>query len=208
MGENRRGVGPFSGGQITMMVCVIVAAIAFPAGAWAVSGSNVFVADATSGVRAAVSSSGAVSVSGSVNANNATPKNLFQQVGYPAVDVPSPVAVPPAGKALIVTSVSVDTYLVGPGGHVDMQVSSRDATCATAVSRVAWVDVTAIGVQSIPIPSGLVIPANRALCANGVAGVGTVTMVFGYLVAASSAPRGATTPGKPAAPLLVPPDKP
>ena len=57
-----RSWGPFSGGQLTMMVCVIVVAIAFPVGAWAVSGTSVFVTDNVSGKTATVNASGQLSV--------------------------------------------------------------------------------------------------------------------------------------------------
>src|SRR5262245_47028180 len=58
-----RGWGPFSGGQLTAIILGGLLAIAFPVGAYAaVSGSNVFVADATSGARAGVTSAGKVKV--------------------------------------------------------------------------------------------------------------------------------------------------
>ena len=53
-----RGFGPFSGAQLTVIICLVVAAVAVPVGAWAVAGSNVFVTDATTGIHAKVDSAG------------------------------------------------------------------------------------------------------------------------------------------------------
>jgi hypothetical protein len=54
-----RGWGPFSGGQLTIIIVAICVMVMLPVGAFAVvSGSNVFVTDATSGVQAKVNASG------------------------------------------------------------------------------------------------------------------------------------------------------
>jgi hypothetical protein len=49
-----RGLGPFTGTQLTVLILALVLAVAFPVGAWAVSGSNIFVTDASTGVHAKV----------------------------------------------------------------------------------------------------------------------------------------------------------
>jgi hypothetical protein len=197
MSRSGRGWGPFSGGQLTTMVCVIVAAVAFPVGAWAVSGSNVFVTDATSGAHAAVSSSGAVSVTGTVTANNANAKNLYENFAVTSSTLFVPVAQPAAGKALVITSLEFNTYAgAAQGNNLIYAVSAIDATCSFSAGVVGYVDPASNGVTSIPIPSGLVIPANRALCVADSEGLGVTATTFGYLVSASSAPSGADTPTK------------
>ena len=45
--------GPFTGRQLTTIICVVFVTVMFPVGAWAVAGSNVFVTDAVSGAREA-----------------------------------------------------------------------------------------------------------------------------------------------------------
>ena len=76
----RRGLGPFSGGQLTVIIVTIAVMIMLPVGAWAVvTGSNVFVTDAVSGKQATVNNSGqlltaenaatVVVASGSANVN-------------------------------------------------------------------------------------------------------------------------------------------
>ena len=57
----RRGLGPFTGGQLTAIIIAGVVAIGFPVGAFAaVSGSNAFITDHTSGVHASVTSQGSL----------------------------------------------------------------------------------------------------------------------------------------------------
>lgn len=57
-----RGLGPFSGGQITLMVVTLTALLVFPVGAWAVVNSNVAITD-PGGVNRAK-----VDIKGNVNA--------------------------------------------------------------------------------------------------------------------------------------------
>jgi hypothetical protein len=54
----RRGLGPFSGGQLTIITVTFAVLLLFPIGAWAVAGSNVFVTDFTSGKQATVNAAG------------------------------------------------------------------------------------------------------------------------------------------------------
>src|SRR5690349_3719284 len=54
--------GPFTGQQLTVMISVAIVMVLFPVGAWAVTGSNVFVTDATAGTHAKVDSTGHVLV--------------------------------------------------------------------------------------------------------------------------------------------------
>jgi hypothetical protein len=74
-----RGWGPFSGGQLAFIIVAVAAVVGFPYAANAVvSGSNVFVTDATTGTRAAVMSQGAqkVAVTGKVNLGPTDSGNL------------------------------------------------------------------------------------------------------------------------------------
>src|SRR5689334_5979318 len=49
-----RGLGPFSSGHLTIIVVTLLVVVAFPFAAFAVTGNNVFVTDATSGTHANV----------------------------------------------------------------------------------------------------------------------------------------------------------
>jgi hypothetical protein len=191
MEKSKRGWGPFTGGQLTVMVCVIAVVALFPVGAWALAFSNVAITDPGGVNQAKVSAAGNLNVTGSVTANNAAATNLYQRTGFPNFGSYAPVAAPPANKALVVTSLNVDVY--GSGAMaVTLYVSATDGSCAALSSAlVGLFDSAAIGVTSIPIPSGLVIPANRALCARSSApAINAAVMTFGYLVAASAAPPG------------------
>jgi hypothetical protein len=192
MGKSARGWGPFTGGQLTVMVCVIAVVALFPVGAWALSFSNVAITDPGGVHQARVSATGSLSVTGSVTGSDALPTDLYQRAAFPNFGSYAPVAAPPAGKALVITSLSVDVYET-PASFVQLYVSATDATCAAVSSAfVGFVDSSTVGLTTIPIPSGLVIPANRALCAKGgSAAVNSIVMTFGYTVKASAAPPGA-----------------
>src|SRR4051812_40564665 len=118
----QRGWGPFTGRQLTFVVCTFLVLVMFPVGAWAVSGSNSFITDATSGkhakvdgkqnvsvalrdsataTAAKVDSAGRVSTIGDVAAPNSF---LVMQPMQVAGDGASGSGPPPDGKALIVTS--------------------------------------------------------------------------------------------------------
>lgn len=62
-GARRRGLGPFSGGQLTLIIITFAVLLLFPIGAWAVAGSNVFVTDSVSGKQASVNTSGQLATS-------------------------------------------------------------------------------------------------------------------------------------------------
>ena len=53
-----RGLGPFSSGHLTIIIVTVVIVVAFPFAAFAVTGSNVFVTDASSGTQARVDAFG------------------------------------------------------------------------------------------------------------------------------------------------------
>ena len=72
-----RGLGPFTGGELAVVVVTFALLLLFPIGAWAVSGSNTFVTDAVSGQHASVNSAGALNVA------EAGPKSFFYR-GVPA----------------------------------------------------------------------------------------------------------------------------
>ena len=188
--------GPFNGRQLTTIVCVVVAAVLLPVGAWAVSFSNVAITDPGGVNRAKVNPAGALSaaVSGSVTANNALPTSLFHVDANPANATWGVIAKPPAGKALVITSIVVEASQVSSPGQTNVTnivIDTKTATCNLQENPIPVGSVTppTVGVSTIAIPSGVVVPANRALCA-GNWGIGYLAevMVFGYLVPAASAP--------------------
>jgi len=55
-----RGWGPFSGGQLTTIICVVVVTVLFPVASWAASGSAVFLTDPHNNHHAAIDAAGNV----------------------------------------------------------------------------------------------------------------------------------------------------
>jgi hypothetical protein len=201
MEANVRTWGPFNGRHLTIMfIGVLAAVVLIPVGAYAVSFTNVAITDPGGVNRAKVSTAGALSVSGGVTANNASATNLYENFGYPSFSAWSSVAAPPAGKALVITSLNFDAYANPTPGGDDLlfEVSAVDASCTSFGYTVGDVNPPSVGVTSIAIPSGLVIPAGRALCAHQNGNLGTETMIYGYLVPAASAPPGLSSARKPA----------
>ena len=118
---NAKGLGPFTGRQLTTIIVTLIVVVLFPVGAWAVMGSNIFVTDATSGAHAKVDSNGNLQTkvsSGSVNATLAAPNQQFiSTVTFSDVGPKCKTLVtPPTGKAVVITAVhfQIRTYDNGP----------------------------------------------------------------------------------------------
>src|SRR5438067_12976032 len=106
---NANRLGPFTGRQLTTIIVTLIVVVLFPLGAWAVTGSNVFVTDATSGAHAKVDSNGNLQTkvsSGSVNATPAAPNQQFiGTVTFSDVGPTSKTLVtPPTGNAAAITN--------------------------------------------------------------------------------------------------------
>ena len=190
-----RGWGPFSGGQLTIIIVMGAVLILFPVSAFAVaSGSNVFVTDHTTGVRARVDGSGKLdtnaTVSGSVVARPAAPDKLFSHsvTSVATGGTCMHVAAPPAGHALVVTSVEVSVITGAPLSGI---VTREPVAICTPVDNP---DIEAsVGLENepssfvVPFPSGVPIPQgddlNFSFTTTGSTLV--VVSVHGYLVAAS-----------------------
>jgi len=191
-----RGWGPFSAGQLTTIVCVGMVTILFPVGAWAVTGSNLFVTDATSGVHAVVSPAGALNVA------PAPPSKLFHSPELRAngVDsctkvVDSSLPYPLGGggtMAEVITGIEV-TVTGTPGMFWQMH---RAANCTDSGVRSFWVDSTPGGMPNyqgvqIEFPSGLAIPKGQGLYVLTSGDADVFVMASGYLVPGASVPAGA-----------------
>jgi hypothetical protein len=206
-----RGLGPFSSGHLTIIVVVLIVAVAFPFAAFAVTGSNVFVTDATSGAHAKVNTSGqlethqngSVTVGGSVIARPQTPDQLFHThhvTGFSScalvVSADEPYPSGAGGKAaMVVTEVHI-TVTGYPGVNWELH---RFNNCSDAPLTFASFPGT-VGVggtnlydQDLEFPSGLAIPTNGKLYlkvgSNGTALADVTTT--GYLVASSAVPANA-----------------
>jgi hypothetical protein len=189
--DRTRGWGPFTGRQLTTIICVGLVTILFPVGAWAVTGSNVFITNASTGAHAAVTSGGALTVTGSVNANQAQPASTFTYFsGASETSGCNRVTPPvPAGKALVVTSVNVAVNAVTTG---PVFVVVDAATGASPCGAIESVDESYVAgaktSEDVQIPSGVVIKPGHAVgvflqSASGDASA--VVHVHGYYVAST-----------------------
>jgi hypothetical protein len=159
-------LGPFTGGQLTTIVVAFVVVIGFPFAAFAVTGNNVFVTDATSGKHAKVDSTGNLEtkvVKGSVTAlplGTAAFHALTYSCGQCAI------AVPASGKALLVTSVHLNLESVTATGSNDFLSLYRgtDSTCSTNEAEIGLVSPSEVGEIVLPFEPGFPIQAGKALC--------------------------------------------
>jgi len=191
-----RGWGPFSGAQLTIIVVTFAVLLLFPIGAWAVSGSNVFVTDATSGQHAIVNGDGSLTVA------QASPKNFFTRSTGADSGTFKRIVAAPSGHALVVTSIDIDIFvasLTGIGHNVEIAVSKTNNTCSATASDPAShfpaldFNPGTIGLTVVPFQPGLVVPANRALCVlnSDPSHINAEVYVFGYQIPAGAAAAGA-----------------
>ena len=168
-----RGWGPFSGGQLTLIIVTVVVMVGLPVGAFAVvKGSNSFITDATSGTHAKVTSNGQLqthpngplTVSGSVTP--AAPASMIVDSLdgglVPSLDYqPLLLETLSAGKAVVVTSITI-----GPHGVLNSTASVEIKVGSTpALSYAIGVVTLNPGTQpvTLPFPSGLPIKHDHQL---------------------------------------------
>jgi hypothetical protein len=193
-----RGWGPFSGGQLAAIIIAVVVMVMLPVGAWAVSGTSVFVTDAVNGTHATVIPTG------QLNVGEAAPKNFIIGAVDPGLVVGSgtftPVLTADSTHALVITSALIDVYTdatPGAGDAIALAVSRTNATCSSVVQNgftfAAVVNPGSIGATDLPFQPGIVIPASRSLCAANFdeANLSAEVHAFGYKISAAAAPVGA-----------------
>jgi hypothetical protein len=213
--------GPFTGRQLTIIICTVVVTVLFPIGAWAVTGNNVFVTDATngrhaavdaknglvatvhdaaSGKSAAVNSARQLQVGGSVIARPTFLTELFHAAGNGSGTSCHVIATPPAGRALIVTELDMDVYGGTPAANTFIPVYSN-STCSGGPE---W-DVTpaTLGTSHITFQNGFAVNAGQSVAAKVFSGNYSFELyVHGYTVPAGSVPAAA--PNAPAQPAPSP----
>jgi hypothetical protein len=114
------GWGPFSGGQLTIIIVTFAILLLFPVGAWALSFSNVAITDPGGTNQAKVTNAGRLKVDtgyapfgiarsysegGAVA--RATPANLYRLQGAAVTSSYTAYATPPAGKQLVLLSAQI-----------------------------------------------------------------------------------------------------
>jgi hypothetical protein len=198
-GAVARTWGPFSGRQLTTIICIGLVTILFPVGAWAVSGTNSFITDSTSGVRAKITSTGelqthpngplgvtgSVSVSGAVRTAN--PVDMYTTVFGLSDSTPAKqcaILTPPAGHALVITSLKL-SLSASNTFPFSVNFYRGSGTCA-APTFLAAKDSTTFnqpGSFETEFPTGLVIPSGNVLIIQGAlqtANAVTIVTVNGF----------------------------
>jgi hypothetical protein len=195
-----RGLGPFTSGHLTIIVVALVIAVAFPFAAFAVTGSNVFVTDATSGTRAAVDSgnhlkvgdgSGPLTVDGTVGVGGIPKESTYFRFGPVDVTPTSGcrVSTPPlpSGKALIVTMLHVDIFQAPASPGVgNFLAAYADTSCTKIIDDF---NPSAIGISPLPFVPGIATTTGVSMKSFG-GEVKAEVEIVGYLVAASAVPSG------------------
>ena len=197
--KSRRGFGPFSGGQLTVIVVTLATLLLFPMGAWALSFTNVSIIDPGGANRAKVNSSGQVSASivGSVDATPAAPQ-LSATKGWRGTfasdNLYQTVYTVPSNHAYVINSIDVSvkdkpgpnplTVLVWATTNCDASSYSYAAVGNGLVGHLVFL---APGRQTITLPAGLTIAAGHRLCSTAFDGYvdGTNTLYYvanGYYV--------------------------
>jgi hypothetical protein len=179
-----RGLGPFTGGQLTIIAVTAILAVALPAGAYAaVSGSNAFVTDRVTGVHAGVSpttglaTSTSPAIGGLVATVSATPGKYCN------------VFTPPAGKAFVITGITIDPGGASVGNDTTIFIA-RDTkdNCTGARFDIAGGSYAVDGSYSSTFTPGLGLPHGQFLDFTVTSSVAVDDMAFfyGYLVPASA----------------------
>jgi len=172
----RKGLGPFSGAHLAAMVIALIVAVAFPFAAFAVTGTNSFVTDATSGVHAKVDAkqnlatamhdpttgvgakvnafgqlATSSAVTGSVTATSNSPSEEYNFTNNANQQLPNFCAnitpAVPAGKALVATSISVGVNQATTG-PVDTWLEAGTPSTPCGVTAGIFI---AYAIQSNPI---------------------------------------------------------
>jgi len=195
-----RGLGPFSGGQLTAIIITVVAAVGFPVGAFAaVKFTNVSITDPHGVYRAAVSSAGQLqvhpngtqTVAGSVTATPAAPSALFAKETDVNNATCTAVASAPMGKALILTSVHVDLPdpAVPSPTYPTYYALYAGASCpGTNVTVDIGTFTSSVHTLVLPFPSGLALKAGSSLWMYSP--FSTEVSVSGYSVPATACTTG------------------
>ena len=128
---------------------------------------------------------GAMTVDGITTEAPATA--LFRGSAFPPSNgICTPVATPPAGKALIIKSVVLDTYnIASPGIGKNTLFWVGINPCQTLVLDI---NPPGVGVISVPFEPGLAVPTGKRLWVSAGA-ISTEVYVFGFTVPADTVPR-------------------
>ena len=193
-----------------IVVAIVAVVVATGGTAFAASGQLVNIVDPGNAAQAAKvdasgklnvgDGSGSVTVDGTTTSRESPANGLFRSVALPGSDGNCvALATPPAGKALIIKSVALNTVIInspGLGKFLDLYLGANPCE-----SFVMEINPPGVGLLNQPFEPGLGVPAGQRLWIRGFS-VASEAFAFGYTVPSSSVPASAAGPTTAKAPKL------
>jgi hypothetical protein len=193
-----------------MVVAIVAVVVATGGTAFAASGQLVNIVDPGNAAQAAKvdasgklnvgDGSGSVTVDGTTTSRESPASGLFRSFAITGSDGNCvALATPPAGKALIIKSVALNTVIInspGLGKFVDLYLGAN--SCESLVMEI---NPPGVGLLNQPFEPGLGVPAGQRLWGRGF-GIATEAAAFGYTVPSSAVPASAAGPTSAKAPKL------
>jgi hypothetical protein len=180
--EQKRGVGPFTGWQLTTIVLAALLALAIPAGAFAAAtGSNAFVTDHSTGAHASVNATTGLSTSD-------TPAIGGIDLTVSGDPGTSCAFTPPTGKAFVITGVTMDPHGATVGNDTSMFIAvGSTSNCSNLTRTLAGGYYSADGSYTTTFSPGVGLANGHSLQVT-VVGANDPFWIFvrGYLVPAAA----------------------
>ena len=121
---------------------------------------------------------------GTTTSREAPPNTLFRSSAFPGTTC-LPLATPPAGKALVIKSVALDTFAIdSPGAGKFAALWLGVNGCENLVMEI---NPPGVGLQNQPFEPGLAVPAGQRLWVSAFS-ISSEADAFGYAVPASAVP--------------------
>jgi hypothetical protein len=179
-----------------VIIVAVVVMMLFPVGAWALSFTNVAIIDPGGVNRAKVNSLGQLSatavVSGSVTATPTPPASSFVSYTVKTGGGCFSAAAPPAGKALVVTSVFEELQTFSASAGMIISPSATAGSCSGSIiySHLLVSSATTTDSVTVPFPSGVAIKAGHSLDILNYSSADVGVTVNGYLVPSAQCSTG------------------
>lgn len=183
--------GPFTGRQLTTIICVLIVTVLFPVAAWAVTGSHVFITDPRNGHYGAVDTAGNVQVKVNGGVDVAPPTQFVESHQITLVGSYLPILTAPAGKDLVVTTIDEDWSgdNLATASYAEITVANGGTCASPSFALEYFFDLpTGAGSHDFHLTPGYVVPSGKSLCAlkAGTSNPEVFLGAFGYTVAKGS----------------------
>jgi hypothetical protein len=180
--------GPFTGRQLTTIICVVVVTVMFPFAAGAVTGSNTFITDPVTGNHATVAN-GAL-VTGIAPTRNFVSSANVDMNGVPG-EAYSVLLTASATHALVITDLllSWNGQVAANDDFAEINIGTPGSPCtAMSLNAFEYFDVTDVnGHSDTHWSTGYVVPAGKAICVRAPVNHGDFHVrVYGYFVASTA----------------------